>query len=280
MGKVKIKTLGDEQTEQEEKAKEEEKRRQKALRKGETLPTQREEEKRQVEPEKKLNPNLEEGGSEIKKEEAKTKPTKKEKFAKEKEQSITRSKSYQGLAAKIDKTKAYPLAEGLNALNQLQRGKFDETVELHINTAEQGVSGQVTLPHGTGKKVRVAVADDKLLEQVLAGKIEFDILLATPDMMPKLARAAKVLGPRGLMPNPKNGTVTTDPAETAKKFEGGQMSFKTEKSPIIHVAVGKVSFGEKKLEENIKTLLGAIPGSKIVNVTLKSTMSPGIKLAL
>ena len=120
-----------------------------------------------------------------------------------------------------------------------------------------------------------------MLADVEKGKIEFDILLAEPSMMPKLAKVAKVLGPRGLMPNPKNGTISEKPESLAKKYEGGLVSFKTEsKAPILHLTVGKISFGPKKLSENITTLLDAVKKENIKDATLKSTMSPGIKLSL
>jgi large subunit ribosomal protein L1 len=139
----------------------------------------------------------------------------------------------------------------------------------------------VSLPHGTGKKMRVAVVDDKLILEIEKGKIDFDILISTPAMMAKLTKVAKILGPRGLMPNPKNGTITDKPAEIIKKYEGGQISFKTEaKVPVIHFTVGKISFGEKKLMDNIQTLIEAVKKENIEKVVLKSTMSPGIKISL
>lgn len=197
------------------------------------------------------------------------------------------SSSYAKVAQKVDPSKKYSLKDALAILPELQRAKFDETVELHINTNEKGLSGNFVLPHGTGKQMRVVVlnhsADAKLVEETIkkieGGQIEFDILIATPDTMPKLARVARVLGPRGLMPNPKNGTISPKPEEAAKKFEGGQINFKTEaKHPILHLTVGKVSFGDKKLEENIKVALDAVNMKNIKNVTLKSTMSPAIRL--
>ena len=181
----------------------------------------------------------------------------------------------------MDRSKKYKLTDALEMLTKLQRSKFDETVELHINTVETGLSGNITLPHGTGKTIRVAIADDDLLAKVALGKIEFDILLAAPQMMSKLARVAKILGPKGLMPNPKNATLVKDPEKAAQEFKKGQINFRTElKAPIMHLIVGKVSFGAKKLAENINALIEAIEKEKIRNVTLKSTMSPGIKLDL
>jgi len=199
--------------------------------------------------------------------------------AKKQKKKNFRSQKYQGLVATFDKTKIYSLSEALEFLVKLQRGKFDETVELHINTLTSGISGNVTLPYGSGKKTKVAIATDALIAEIEKGIINFDILVATPSMMPKLARVAKVLGPKGLMPNPKNGTITEKPEEVAKKYEGGQVNFKTEaKSPIIHLTVGKMSFGAGKLSENLDALIGAVKKSNIISVTLKSTMSPGIKI--
>lgn len=194
----------------------------------------------------------------------------------------SRKRSPRYLTAKtLVEGKKYPLAEALELLKKLKTAKFDETVELHINTLEKGVSGSLILPHGGGKKLRIAVADDKLIAEIEKDKIDFDVLLATPAMMPKLAKVAKFLGPRGLMPNPKNGTITEKPQDLAKKYEGGQINFRTEsKAPAIHLTVGKLSFENQKLLENIKTVLSAIQASRIRSVTLKSTMSPGIKLQL
>lgn len=267
MGKIKIKTLGDEETETKEKQKEKEKREQKALRQGKSVETvQLSESQPTQQPEASKEPEK--------------KALKKESKYKAKTKKASRSKAYAAVLSKVDRTKQYSLDEALKLLPDMQRAKFDETVELHINTVEQGIAGSVTLPHGTGKQIKVAIADDALLAKIEQGKIEFDVLLAHPSMMPKLAKVAKVLGPRGLMPNPKAGTVTDKPEETAKKYGSGLMNFKTEKSPIIHLTVGKISFGDKKLEENIKTVMEQIPQNKVKNITLKSTMSPGIKIAL
>ena len=135
------------------------------------------------------------------------------------------------------------------------------------------------LPHGTGKTTKVKIVDDALLAEIESGKISFDILVATPAMMPKLAKVAKILGPRGLMPNPKAGTITEKPEEVVKKYEGGVNNFRTElKAPIIHLTVGKLSFGEEKLSQNIKSAFDAVKKENIKTAVLKSTMSPGIKL--
>lgn len=197
------------------------------------------------------------------------------------------SASYTKIASLVEKNKKYKLDEALSILEKLKRASFDETVELHINTHEKGISGNFTLPHGTGKQTRVMIANqmedpkqvEELVKKIEAGQIEFDVLIATPDSMPKLARVAKILGPRGLMPNPKNGTVTPKPLEAAKVFEGGQINFKTEsKFPLLHLTMGKISFGDKKLAENIKVAMEAVKTKNIKTATLKSTMSPGLKL--
>ncbi len=209
------------------------------------------------------------------------KEEKKEKKAKFKKAKHARSKNYQSLVAMVDKSKNYSLPEALELLEKMQRKSFDETVELHINAIDPKISGEISLPHGTGKKLRVAIASDELLDEVEKGKVDFDILLAHPSMMPKLAKVAKVLGPRGLMPNPKNGTITQNPEESAKKYEGGLVFFKTEaKAPLLHLSVGKVSFDKEKLTDNIKAMIEAIKKENVQKAFLKTTMSPAIKLSV
>jgi large subunit ribosomal protein L1 len=188
--------------------------------------------------------------------------------------------------------------------------KFDETIEVALNLgvdprhADQMVRGTVTLPNGTGKTVRVAVfargakADEAkaagadivgaedLMETVLGGKIEFDRCIATPDMMPVVGRLGKILGPRNLMPNPKVGTVTMDVADAVKAAKGGQVQFKTEKAGVIHAGVGKASFDEKKLAENVRAFVDAVQkakpsgakGTYMKKVSLTSTMGPGVSV--
>lgn len=271
MGKVRVKTIGIEEEEKEQKQKAKQRADAKrAEKEAQKADEPKEEEKTEVEPTEKK---------------AETKKVKKEKFKKKK----VRGASYLAIAKMIDKNKKLTVAEGLKLLLSTKTAKFDETVELHINTVEKGVSGRVALPHGTGKETRVEIADvtadpkhvEELLKKITSGQIDFDVLIATPDTMPKLASAARFLGPKGLMPNPKNGTVSAKPKEALKQFEGGQISYKTEpKFPIIHLTVGKVSFGEQKLSENIKELLTAIKSKNIKSATLKCTMSPGIKLSV
>jgi|SRR3990167_1430916 len=202
-----------------------------------------------------------------------------EKKTKKKPGKSHRSKKYKEMLMEVDRTKTYSLADALALLPKVKLSKFDETVELHINTIQTGISGQMKLPHGTGKATKVAIADDDLISEIEKGKISFDILVATPAMMPKLAKVAKILGPRGLMPNPKAGTITEKPEEVVKKYEGGVNNYRTElKAPIIHLTVGKLSFGSDKLSENINTAISTIKKENIKTAVLKSTMSPGIKL--
>lgn len=272
MGKIRIKTFGDEEQELKEKGKQQARKEAKKAEKKATETQTQEDVAMPIEPKTEAVEEKELHAAEASR-------GKKDKFKKEKK--AFHSQNYQKLLTLVDRTKTYPLNEGLELLEKLQRGKFDETVELHLNTLSTGVSGNITLPHGTGKKTKVAIATDALIEEVEKGKIDFDILVAEPQMMAKLARVAKVLGPRGLMPNPKNGTITEKPEEVAKKYEAGQVNFKTEgKTPVMHLTVGKMSFGKEKLTQNIESLISAVKKSNIVNTTLKSTMSPGIKIKI
>jgi len=210
----------------------------------------------------------------------------------------------------IDRNKFYPVAEAVGIIKKRANAKFDETIEIAINLgidtkqSDQVVRGVIDLPNGTGKTVRVAVfakgakaeeakaagADlvgaEDLAEKVQAGQMEFDRCIATPDMMGVVGRLGKVLGPRGLMPNPKLGTVTMNVAEAIKSAKGGQVQYRAEKAGIVHAGVGKASFTEKALIENVKALVDAIAkakpsgakGTYIRRVSLSSTMGPGLKL--
>lgn len=192
-----------------------------------------------------------------------------------------RSRRYRQLRTKIDRQKLYPLAQAVKLLCQISNSKIDETVEIHLITRESKLSGLISLPHGTGKKQTIAIADDKLLMQIEKGKINFDVLIATPQMMAKIAKVAKILGPKGLMPNPKAGTITDKPEEAKKKLEAGQLRYKTEtKEPLIHLVIGKVSFGEKKLLENLEAFIKTIKPGQIKKAVLTSTHSPAIKLEI
>ena len=254
MGKIRVKTLGDEKTEK----------------KQQLEAKQRSEAKRA---EKKLENT---DGTVVVEESKLAKVVKSP--AKNSNKKV-RSDNYQKTAQLVDKKKVYSFTEALNLLKQLKRAKFDESVELHLNTQSQGVTVNTVLPHGTGKKIKVTIADDVVIANIEKGQIDFDILVAQPQMMPKLAKVARILGPKGLMPNPKNGTITPNPEEVVKKFEGGQVQFKTEaKFPILHMTLGKISFGGDKLADNAKAIAEALPSSQIKNATLKLTMSPAIKI--
>jgi large subunit ribosomal protein L1 len=210
----------------------------------------------------------------------------------------------------IDRDKFYDVAEAVKLVKARAGAKFDETIEVAMNLnvdprkADQNIRGTVMLPNGTGKTLRVAVfakaeraeearaagADivgaEDLAADVQAGKIEFDRCIATPDMMALVGRLGKVLGPRGLMPNPKLGTVTPNVAEAVKAAKGGQVEFRAEKAGIVHAGVGKASFSEQAILENVKAFIGAITrakptgvkGTYIKKVSLSSTMGPGLKI--
>ena len=294
MGKIRVKSLGIEEIEKEQaknaKKRKESKKMAKGAHGGERVvsmaPTEEELERLSV------------VGSSVETEKQKTDKQLSEnrKQKTENRKARQRSKRYRDALIRVDKSKSYPLSDAISLLKQFDGAKFDPTVELHINTVEKGLSGQVTLPHGTGKALRVAIADpahkgpskdldgpsknfEELLRDIEAGKIEFDVLIATPSAMGQLAKVAKILGPRGLMPNPKSGTISDTPEALAEKFKKGATNFRTEsQAPIIHTIVGKLSFSQKNLEENIAEFIRAVSASKIRSITLKSTMSPGIKL--
>lgn len=212
--------------------------------------------------------------------------------------------------ASVDRNKFYSLDEAVKTIKANATAKFDETIEIAMNLgidprhADQQVRGMVTLPAGTGKTVRVAVfakagkadealaagADivgaDDLAEKIQAGQIDFDRCIATPDMMGVVGRLGKILGPRGLMPNPKLGTVTPNVAEAVKAAKGGSVEFRAEKTGIVHAGIGKASFSEDQILDNLKAFVGAInrakpigaKGTYIEKVSLSSTMGPGLKL--
>lgn len=214
------------------------------------------------------------------------------------------------LLKKIDRSKRYSIKESIILLNDLKSIKFDETVEISLKLnldprhADQMIRSSVILPHGTGKKIIVAVLvkDDKiedakqagadivgntdLIDTIKEGKIEFDTLITTPDMMGILGKVARILGPKGLMPNPKVGTITTDIAKTVKESKTGKVNFKIDKKGNIHASIGKVSFTDDKLIDNFKTFINKIiklkpataKGKYILNATVSLTMSPGVSI--
>jgi len=196
-------------------------------------------------------------------------------------QKKSRSKKYQELKKLVDKNKNYSIKEAITLLKKMNQFNFDQTVELHLNVDKTGLKGEVELPYSIGKKLRVAIVDDKVLAQIEKGELDFDVLITHPSYMPKLARFARILGPKGLMPNPKAGTISDKPEEVAKKFEKGLIRWKTEpKFPLIHQAVGKLSLDEEKLVANALGFLKSVGRAHIRSVFVKATMTPSIKLSL
>lgn len=220
-------------------------------------------------------------------------------------------KRYLEMAKAIDRGKLYDPEEGIKLLKDIVKGNFDQTVEVAVRLgvdprhADQQVRGAVVLPHGTGRTVRVLVfakgdkakeaeeagADrvgaEDVIEEIQKGWLDFDVAVATPDMMGAVGRLGKILGPKGLMPNPKTGTVTFDVAKAVKEIKAGKVEYRVDKTGIVHVPVGKVSFSEDKLISNFRTLMDALikakpPGAKgtyVKSVVISSTFSPGIKIA-
>lgn len=221
-----------------------------------------------------------------------------------------RGKRYEALAELYDKNTQYEIDEAVAIVKKAATAKFDETVELHIKLgvdsrhADQQVRNTVVLPHGTGRDVRVAVfakgekvqealdagadfAGEDLVDRVQnEGWMDFDVAIATPDMMGQVGKIGRALGPRGLMPNPKTGTVTMDVAKAVKEAKSGKVEYRTDKQNIVHVPVGKASFTEDQLFDNVKTLLAAVikdkpasaKGKYLRSVTVTSTMGPGVKI--
>ncbi len=190
-----------------------------------------------------------------------------------------RGKKYLEARAKLGKTGFYKLAEAIKIIKEINLTKFDATMELHLVVKKTGVNMNITLPYSAGKQKKIEMANEKTLEKLKAGKVDFDVLLATADMMPKLVAFAKLLGPRGLMPNPKNGTIIKS-AKDADNFGGNTVNIKTEKeAPLIHASFGKVSQKDDELVKNAEIILEKLGGSKtIVRAFVKSTMSPSVKI--
>ena len=189
-----------------------------------------------------------------------------------------RGKQYREMKSKIDQTKSYPIKEGLALVKQSSYSKFDGTMEVHFVVRKTGLNTRVTLPHSSGKTKKIEVAGEKTLTKLAGGKIDFDVLVATPEMMPKLVPFARLLGPRGLMPNPKNGTLVTD-LKKAANFSADSTALKTEKEyPLIHTVIGKVSQDDKELTANFLAIVKAIGDKQIIKAYLKATMSPSIRL--
>lgn len=190
-----------------------------------------------------------------------------------------RSKKYLAAREKINNSIQYPIEKALKLLRQVSFAKFDASVELHLNLKIDKLQGELQLPHGTGKKQLVEIASEKTLAKLNNQQIDFDVLIAEPKIMPQLAKYAKILGPKGLMPNPKTNTVTDKPEELKKKLEAGALQFKSEKkSPIIHLTIGRLSFQDKQLQQNIEAVFKTILPKNITQAFLCSSMSPSIKL--
>lgn len=218
-----------------------------------------------------------------------------------------RGKKFREAAKRIEREKSYPLSEALELATKTSPTKFDASVELHVNLnvdprhADQNVRDSLVLPSGTGKAVRVAVfaeaeaadaqkagADivgaEKVLQHLEKNQLPFDVLIATPSQMPKLGKYARILGPRGLMPNPKSGTVTGDVVKAVKEAKAGRVEYRVDSTGIVHLSIGKVSFGKAKLEENARAVLGSIKGNKPASVKggyikaahIATTMGPSI----
>lgn len=190
-----------------------------------------------------------------------------------------RGKNWQAAVKQIDAKKMYSVKEAVEMLKKIKFAKFDESVELHINLNKKGLKGEVSLPHSSGKSVRVRIVDDTLLEEIESGKMDFDVLVAHPSMMPKLAKFARTLGPKGLMPNPKSGTVSPNPEDVVKKFESGSLQWKSEsKFPILHQMVAKMSADNAQIEENVVAFMKAVGKQHILSAYIKSSMSPSLQL--
>ncbi len=220
------------------------------------------------------------------------------------------TKRMKAIAEKVDKDKAYPIEEAVNLLNDLSKTKMKESIDISVNLgvdprkSDQNVRGATTLPHGTGKSIRVAVfaqgdnvakaeaagADlvgfEDLAESIKGGTMDFDVLIATPDAMRLVGQLGKVLGPRGLMPNPKTGTVTPDVATAVQNAKAGQVQYRTDKAGIVHGGVGQVGFDAAKIRENVEALIGDLRKAKPASakgvyfkkITLSTTMGPGVTI--
>lgn len=265
MGKVKTVIMGDEKAEEE------------ARKKAELKRAQKKAEKEKVKEAEVKSEPIEEPVEE-------KEPEKKKKVEKKTldKYHFARGKKYLKIKPLVDKNKTYSLKEAFELVKKTSYSKFDGTVEAHFNVAEKGQRGMVALPHGTGKQVRVKIADDAMIDALAKGSpVDFDVLVAHPSMMPKLAKVAKILGPKGLMPNPKTGTIGEDTEKLAANLSKGQVQFKTEPDfPIIHTIVGKVSFETDKLTENFNAFVKAIGKDKIRSVFVKPTMGPAVRVQI
>lgn len=275
MGKIRTRILGLEEIEETQKKKQKERAHEKkkirapGLKGGERMVAVevKEEEIAKLEKAKKI---LEE--NESKKEKKEKKITIKQKI---------RGKKYLALKKMIDNKKKYSLKEATELLKRMDIYHLKQSIEIHLNVDKKGLKGEVELPHSTGKTVKVAIVNDQILDNIEKGKLDFDVLITHPSYMPKLAKFAKILGPKGLMPNPKAGTISDKPEEVAKKFAKGVLHWKTEaKFPLIHQMVAKLSFSNKEIEENVSAFLKSVGVNHIKKAFLKATMTPSIEIDL
>ncbi len=209
---------------------------------------------------------------------------KKSKQTKKAAQAKVKSKKYQEIVKEFDKRKEYSVEDAIEQVKNHSYSKFDGTITLDIKLAkakkgEEAIRGTIKVPNPTGKSQKVVIASEELIEQIKKGQTDFDILLTTPEMIPKLAQVAKILGPKGKMPNPKDGTVVADPAEAAKEIEL-TVRYRMDAGRNLHIAVGKVSHDSAKLVENTNAILKAIAHIKKESATFSPTMGPGVKIAL
>lgn len=221
-----------------------------------------------------------------------------------------KGKKYQGVAGKVDRSRKYPLEEGIRVLKETATAKFDETVELSVRLgvdprrADQNIRGAVGLPHGLGKPIRVLalakgekekeaeeagadfVGNDELIKKITEGWLDFDKVVATPDMMGSVGRIGKILGPRGLMPNPRSGTVAAEIGKAVREIKAGRLEYRVDKAGIVHLPIGKVSFDPGALLDNAMAVVGALvrakpaaaKGAYIKSVAIAATMGPGVRI--
>lgn len=238
-----------------------------------------EETKKEKAKKEKVHLSGQKGGERVKMVEAAPVVSKEETSKKQKTAKV-RGKKYVEVKAKIDRNKLYSPKTAISLVKETSYSKFGGTMELHLVVKKEGLSASVDLPHQSGKAKKVEVADASTIQKLESGKVDFDVLLATPEMMPKLVPFARLLGPKGLMPNPKTGTLIKD-VKDAGKFNATKVTIKTEKAaPLIHTVVGKLSMKPEELSENLEAILSAVNKRQIVKAYLKATMGPSVKLAV
>lgn len=195
-----------------------------------------------------------------------------------------RGKKYQAAHALIDQNKFYTIEEGIDKVLETTVVKFDPTIEVHAKLTISGIRGTMVLPASAPKEKRVAIADDKTADEIVAavkaGKIDFDILIATPSAMPKLVAVAKILGPKGMMPSPKSGTVVENTKTAVEEIKSGKVEYKQDDQKNIHLAIAKASFGKEKIKENLQAFLKILPKNKVLGIFLASSMGPSVKIEI